>query len=125
MIMEKISKRLCNFERNTLLSAKENIQISEDDSVLIKLCKKSLRFSKGDAWKKNSSDSIFDITIWNYDDVEIFELVGHCILSQLNTFIEQKDVGLCRDDLEALNAQHQTDRIRKHIEKFKYFFVLK
>ena len=114
MIIKKINKRLCKFEcmdikdfclstiqtmlNNTLLFVKEHMQVSEDDSLLIKLCKKSLHFSKGDTWKKNSSNSTFDVTIWNYD--VMFELSGLCILSHLTTFIEQKDIELCRDDPE-------------------------
>ena len=39
-----------------------------------------LLFIKGDVWKKNASDSTSDITILNYDDVEMFELVSLCIL---------------------------------------------
>ena len=110
---------------NALLFAQEHIQIADDNLRLIKHCRKSLLFNKGEAWKKKLSDSLFDVTMGSGDAAEIRELVGIYILSNLTIFIGKKDVGLYRDDglliLRQLNGQ-QTDRIRKRIIKtFKIF----
>ena len=79
MITEKINKRLCKFEHMDI----KDCCLSTTQTILkntLLPAKNYLRFIKGDVWKKNSSDSTSDITMLNYDDVEMFELVSLCIL---------------------------------------------
>ena len=76
---------------NTLLSVKEHMQDSGNDLLLIKHSRNvyvSFRVMDGRNTPRNGG-------------VEIFEL-GISILSQLTTFTEQKDVGLCRDDFKTV-----------------------
>ena len=79
MITEKINKRLCKFEHMDI----KDCCLSTTQTILrntLLPAKNYLLFIKGDVWKKNASDSTSDITILNYDDVEMFELVSLCIL---------------------------------------------
>ena len=79
MITEKINKRLCKFEHMDI----KDCYLSTSQTFLrntllpAKIC---LRFTKSDVWKKNPSDSTSDVTMLNYDDVEMFELISLCIL---------------------------------------------
>ena len=56
--------------------------ISNEDISMIKHARKSLLFSNGKPWTKNSSN-LFDVTMGSYDGAEICELVGLFILKQL------------------------------------------
>ena len=122
MITGKINKRLCKFEhmdiKDCCLSTSQTIL--RNTLLPAKIC---LRFSKGDVWKKNSSDSTSDITMLNYDDVEMFELVSLCILVDHSWphLYNRKRCDYVGMILRRLNAQHQRNRIRKHIEKIKSF----
>ena len=76
-------------------------------------------FHNSEAWKKKTS--CFDITMGNYDDAEVCELVRTFILSKLENFIGKKY--LYRDDglvvLRNMNAR-RTDKIRTiFIKMFK------
>ena len=58
------------------------------------------------------------IYMGSYDGAEVCELVGLYILSLLGKMIDQKNVGLYRDDSLILlknQTEQQTDRIRKNI----------
>ena len=95
-----------------LLFAKQHHGISNDNTRLIKHCRKSLLFSKNEAWKKKQTESCFS--------AEVCEIVGIYILCFLEKLINKKDCGVCRDDrlliLRNVNGQ-QIDRMRKNIIK--------
>ena len=99
--------------------ANEHITIPDDNIRIIKHCRKSLLFNKDEAWKKKSKSN-FDVTMGSYDGAQVCELVGLYILSLLEEFICQQDVGLYRDDglivVKKLNGK-QTDQLRKDIIK--------
>ena len=103
-----------------LLFAKQHHYISNDNTRLIKHCRKSLLFSNNEAWKKKQTESCFDVTMGSFDGAEVCELVGIYILCFLAKLINKKDCGLYRDDglliLRNVNGQ-QIDWMRKNIIK--------
>ena len=103
-----------------LLFAKQHHHISNDNTRLIKHCRKSLLFNNNETWKKKQKESCFDVTMGSFDGSEVGELVGIYILWFLAKLINKKDCGLHRDDglliLRNANGQ-QIDRIRKNIIK--------
>ena len=56
------------------------IEIKNEEVKVIKYCRKSLLFKNGEAWKKKSTGSTFDITMGCNDESEICELVGSYII---------------------------------------------
>ena len=110
-----------NTLNKTIEFAKEHININDDEIRIINHCRKSLLFdTDNNTWKKQRSDSSFDVTMGSYDGAEICELVGIYILSSLTKEIQKEHSGLYRDDgliiLKKHNGQ-QTDRKRKNIIK--------
>ena len=95
-----------------LLFVKQHHDISNDNTRLIKHCRKSLLFSNNEAWKKKQTESCFDVTMGSFDGAEVCELVGIYILCFLAKLINKKDCGLYRDDglliLRNVNG-HQID----------------
>ena len=59
-----------------LLFAKQHHDVSNDNTRLIKHCRKSLLFSNNEAWKKKQTENCFDVTIGSFGGVEVCELVG-------------------------------------------------
>ena len=57
------------------LFAKQHHDISNDNTRLIKHCRKSLLFSNNEAWKKKQTESCFDVTMGSFDRAEVYELV--------------------------------------------------
>ena len=104
---------------NAITFAKTLISITDPDLKIIKRCKRSLLFSKGEVWKKKSTASYFDVTMGSYDGAEICELVDVYILSHLGTIINKKKMVLYRNDglitLRGANGQ-KTDKTRKNIK---------
>ena len=102
---------------NAITFAKTLISITDPDLKIIKHCKRSLLFSKGEVWKKKSTASYFDVTMGSYDGVD--ELVDVYILSHLGTIINKKKMVLYRNDglitLRGANGQ-KTDKTRKNIK---------
>ena len=105
---------------NALLFAKQHHDISNDNTRLIKHCRKSLPFSNNEARKKKQTESCFDVTVGSFEGAEVCELVGIYILCSLAKLISKEDCGLYRDDglliLRNVNGQ-QIDRMRKNIIK--------
>ena len=64
----------------TLLFAKQHHDISNDNTRLIKHCRKSLLFSNNEAWKKKQTESCFDVTMGSFGGAEVCELVDIYIL---------------------------------------------
>ena len=92
-----------------LLFAKQHHDIPNDNTRLIKHCRKSLLFSNNEAWKKKQTESCFDVTMGSFDGAEVCELVGIYILCSLAKLINKEDCGLYRDDglliLQNVNGQ--------------------
>ena len=104
----------------TLLFAKQHHDISNDNTRLIKHCRKSLLFSNNEAWKKKQTENCFDVTMGSFDGADVCQVVGMYILFFLVTLISKKDCGLYRDDwlLTLRNViDQQIDRMRKNIIK--------
>ena len=78
--------------------ASQHVSILAIDRQIIINAKHSLLFSNGQPWKKRNSNTLFDVTMGNYDGAETCELVGCYLLSQLNE-TPGVEIGLYRDDL--------------------------
>ena len=102
------------------LLVKQHRDISNDNTRLIKHCRKFLLFSNSEAWRKKQTESCFDVTMESFDGAEVCELVGVYILCFLAKVTNKKDCGLYRDDglliLRNLNGQ-QINRMRKNVLK--------
>ena len=61
---------------------------------------------------------MFEITMGSHNGEKNCEIVGLCMLNQLDTVIDKRSVGLCKDDkLAAINNWNglEFDKIRKYI----------
>ena len=92
---------------------------SKEDIRIIKHGRKSLLFNENKAWKKEDTDTTFDVKIGSYDGAELCDLIGIYIQSLLINILSKDNMGLHRDDglfiiLCKINKQ-QTDRVRKKI----------
>ena len=75
--------------------AAQHVPVSHNDIRNIKHCCKSLLFHDGKPWIKKLNH-LFDVTMGSFDGVEMCELVGALILSQLSRIINNTDMGLYR-----------------------------
>ena len=84
--------------------------------------KKTLLFHDNLPWQKITPPHDFDITMGSYDGAETCDLIGIYILNKINHIIDNKDVGLYRDDgLAVLKNQSITEANRKAKEITKVF----
>ena len=60
--------------------------------------RKTLLFNEVIPWVKKEGNQDFDVPMGCFDDAEVCELVGSCILQQLSQLFEHHSVGLYRDD---------------------------
>ena len=60
--------------------------------------RKTLLFHGSKPFIKREGNENFDVPMGCFDGAEVCELVGTYILSQLNTVLENENVGLYRDD---------------------------
>ena len=74
-----------------LLFAKQHHDILNDNTRLIKHCRKSLLFSNNEAWKKKQTESCFDVAMQSFDGAEVCELVGIYILCFLAKLVNKED----------------------------------
>ena len=92
--------------------AREIVEITPEEELMILHCRKSLLFSKGQAWSKKEGEN-FDVTMGSYDGAEVCELVGLFLLSKITERLPKVDgldiVGLYRDD--GLGAPILTNRL--------------
>ena len=99
---------------------KQQHDISNDNTRLIKHCCKSLLFSNNEAWRKKQTESCFDVTMGSFDGAEVCELVGIYILCSLAKLINKEDCGLHRDDrlliLRNANGQQIEQMANKHLK---------
>ena len=91
-----------------------------EDNVFnaIKLARKSLIFNKDGTWVKKGDDTLFGVTMGNFDGAEICELVGLYLFDKLSSLIGRENVELLKDDgLAAINSSsgHVLDKMRKNI----------
>ena len=106
-----------------LLFAKQHHDISNDNTKLIKHCRKSLLFSNNETWKKKQTKSCFDVTMRRFDGAEVCEIVGIYILCFLAKLINKEDCGWYRDDglliLRNVNDQQIDQMLKNIIKTFK------
>ena len=106
--------------KNTIQFSKLCATIDDKGLRLIMHCRKFLRFFGNKARRKKSEESCFDVTMCSFDGVEICELAGLYIQSNLENILSKTNFGLYRDDglilLRNLNGQHM-DKKRKAIMK--------
>ena len=108
----------------TLNWARKYTTLTDDQISVIRNARKSFLFLDETPWiKKNSAE--FDVTMGSYDGAEVCELIGLYILHKVEQVIEQKQVGLYRDDgLAAVKGSGpQVEKLRKKI--FNVFKTLK
>ena len=87
--------------------------------------KKTLLFHDNLPWQKTTPPHDFDITMGSYDGAKTCDLIGIYILNKINHIIDNKDVGLYRDDgLAVLRNQSLTEDNRKAKEITKLFHGL-
>ena len=60
--------------------------------------RKSLLFSDNKTWKKESTDSCFDVTMGSFDGAEICELVGLYIQSKIEKILQKSNFRSYRND---------------------------
>ena len=72
--------------------------IDDKDLRLIMHCRKSLPFFDNKNWKKNSTETCFDVTMGSIDGAEICEFVGLYIQWNLENILPKTNFGLYRDE---------------------------
>jgi len=93
---------------------------TSQEKEILKHSRKSFLFLNREPWvKKNNSD--FDVTMGSYDGAETADMVGLYVLSKLEKLIDQKHLGLYRDDgLAVVNLTGvKVEKLRKQV--FKLF----
>ena len=101
-----------------LLFAEQHCDISNDNTTLIKFCRKSLIFSINEAWKKKQTESCSMLqsevlTVRTYANLSVF---AFCVF--LAKLINKKDFDLYRDDGLLIYANcKQINQMRKNIIK--------
>jgi hypothetical protein len=100
--------------------ASQYCQFSSEELEVIHHARESFLFTNGQPWIKKAKEN-FDVTMGSFDGAELCELVGLYALSKLEETINQKQIGLYRDDgLAVVNLTGvQIESLRKRI--FKQF----
>ena len=90
--------------------------IPEEEIQILRHTRKSFLFYQDEPWVKKTCEN-FDVTMGAYDGAEMCEFIGLYILNKLKSFIDQKQVGLYRDDgLAAVSGSGpDVERLRKKI----------
>ena len=98
--------------------ASNYVPITDNEKNIIIQAKSSVLFSQNNTWCKETSSSLFDVTMGSFDGAETCELVGLYLLSKLPPEYST-EVGLYRDDgLAALDkSPKEIENIKKHICK--------
>ena len=98
--------------------ARTIVDITPEEERIILHCRRSLLFSKGQAWIKKEGEA-FDVTMGSYGGAEVCELVGLLLLSRIQEKFPNAPIGLYRDDgLGALTlTKRQFDKARKDLEE--------
>ena len=117
-----ITKKLFS---DTIQWASQFYTFSEQELEVIQHARESYIFSNGQPWIKKAEEN-FDVTMGAFDGAELCELVGLYVLSKLENHINQKHIGLYRDDgLAVVNLPGpQVENLRKKIFKLFQTFGL-
>ena len=83
--------------RKAIEFARKHTTISDTEEQVIFLVKDTVLLDSCQAWKKNNTDDMFDVTVGLFDGTETCELVGACILFEIS-IIPRSNIGLYRDD---------------------------
>ena len=101
------------------ISFAKNMTNTDDSTIqIIKHARKSLLFNYTGVWVKSDGNSLFDVTMGNFDGPEVCELVGFYLQSKMSVLIERDNVGLYKDNGLAVihNAYSpKLDRLGKNI----------
>ena len=85
--------------RDALKFAEQSTHISDHEREIIFHSRKSLLFSAGNEWIKNTKTGLFDVTMGSFDGAEVCELIGTYALASLPASrYARNDIGLYRDD---------------------------
>ena len=102
--------------------ASRYVTITDEDKHIITQTKQSVLFHNQEVWRKNGTNSLFDVTMGSYDGAETCELVGSYLLAELSTTYNSgnESIGLYRDDGLAVFKQTPQiiDTIKKDIIQF-------
>ena len=111
-----ISEKLLD---DALKWAKGLTNITQQEIKIIKHCRKTFLFFKGESWIK-LKDEDHDNPMGCLDGAEIAELIGLYLLFGLKKFIKKEHTALFRDDLVAVVnlTGPQVDRLRKNLIEF-------
>ena len=74
------------------------IEITQQQTEIIRHSRKTLLFSENKAWSKRNNADMFDVSMGSLDGTEICELVGLFILDKLRSEFKNDDIGLYQDD---------------------------
>ena len=110
-----ISEKLLN---EAIEYAKNIVEISDHDMVIINHSRKSLIFHENEPWVKKEGNEDFDVTMGSNDGAAISELVGLLMLSKLVHLFRDNSVGLSRDDGLGVPRNlpgPETKRLRKNV----------
>ena len=131
-IQEKSNHKLMMFDikdfhpsiKETLLIKAINfaakcVNITKEDTVIIKHARKSLLYDNSEPWMKKDS-GLFDVTMGAYDRAKVSELVGIFLLYKLSVKCKQNNIGLYRNDGLAIFTNisgPKSEKVKKDIQK--------
>ena len=101
--------------------AKLHTTINEKNFSLIMHYRKSLPFFGNETWKKNSTESCFDVNMGSSDGPEKCKLVGIYVQSNLENILPKTNFESYRDDglilLRNLHGQ-QMEKLKKNYHQY-------
>ena len=113
--------------KETLLSeaiqfAKEHVLITRKDVEVIFHARRSVLYNNGEPWVKKEGRS-FDVTMGAYDGVEMSELIAIYMLYLMAEKYKSKNIGLYRDDGQAVLKNVSGPGSEKKKKKKKTFTI--
>ena len=82
--------------------------------------RKTLLFCDAKSWVKEDDENDFDVPMGCYDGIDVWELVGTYLLSELKVAITIENIGLHRDDglfLFKKMSRSEVERKKKQLVK--------
>ena len=76
----------------------EIYNLSNNEISITMQSRKRLLLSDGKPWVKTDENNDFDVPMGCFDGAEVCELVGTCLLSQMEVAIARENVGFYWDD---------------------------
>ena len=108
--------------RKAIDFTKQHVNIPSNEIEVIFHARKSLLFSKNEAWSKKDGNGLFDVTMGGFDGAEVCELVGMYALAHLPERFAASSTGLYRDDgLGVLRGKAGGEQERSKKILVKYF----